>query len=86
MKLSLELEDVPEEVMCWVQMFYTDGSCSQGKRVSLKDLLDGVIDLQPFMMGRRESVLVVWGGGICAAYKCTKKKVFRMQELGAFQH
>lgn len=57
-----------QEILVWAQMFFEDGSVSEGKRV-----LSGIYDDEQYMkntagsilkdLNRTEGYLVVWGAG-----------------------
>ncbi len=71
----LNIPGMTEEVKVWAQMFFDDGSVTQGKYIS-KDIYDDELAIkihaESFLTDthREEGVLFIWGAGRVYAKKC----------------
>lgn len=72
----LDTSVMNEEVKVWSQMFFDDGSVTEGRYIScdIYDDKEAITDLcKKFMKdtNRREGVLFIWGAGRVFARRCT---------------
>lgn len=71
----LNIPGMTEEVKVWAQMFFDDGSVTQGKYISrtIFDHPNDIIDIAKLFLdetNRTEGVLFIWGAGRVYAKKC----------------
>lgn len=82
----LNIPGMTEEVKVWTQMFFDDGSVTQGKYIA-RNVYDKEEYIKRIATGfleetqRQEGVLFIWGAGRVYAKKC---KLFLLRK-GAFK-
>jgi len=81
----LNIPGMTEEVKVWAQMFFDDGSVTQGKYIPrvIYDHPDDIIMLAKLFLedtGRTEGILFIWGAGRVYAKKA-KLLLFRSGAL-----
>lgn len=78
------------EIMAWAQMFFDDGSVSEGKRVPA-DVVDDGAEIRKIAMNflndlnRQEGLLLIWGAGelIQRYYKISTASVLAESDFSA---